>query len=137
MNDGTNHGTGSDKRAIRDLIALWHGATAKGDVDTVLGLMDEHAIFLVPGQPPMRGRAGFERGLRGLLKTHRIESSSDIQEVEVSGPLAYCWSQLTVKVITLADGSTNTRQGNALSILRKQADGRWRLVRDANLLAAS
>jgi uncharacterized protein (TIGR02246 family) len=130
----------NDEQAIRDLIALWHTATARGDVDTVLTLMDENAVFLVTGQPPMRGRDGFERGLRGLLKTHRIESSSDIQEIEVSGSLAYCWSQLTVKVIELGDGgggSTNTRQGNALSILHKQADGHWRLVRDANMLAAA
>lgn len=126
-----------DEQAIRDMIALWHSATARGDVDTVLTLMDENAVFLVPGQPPMRGRDGFERGLRDLLKTHRIESSSEIQEVEVSGTWAYCWSQLTVKVITLADNSATTRQGNALSILHKQADGHWRLVRDANMLAAA
>jgi uncharacterized protein (TIGR02246 family) len=131
----------NDEQAIRDMMALWHSATAKGDVDTVLGLMDENAVFLVAGQPPMRGREAFERGLRGLLKTHRIESSSDIQEVEVSGPWAYCWSQLTVKVIPLATGNggsadgASTRQGNALSILHKQADGHWRLVRDANMLA--
>jgi len=126
-----------DEQSIRDMIALWHSATARGDVDTVLALMDENAVFLVAGQPPMRGRGSFERGLRGLLKTHRIESSSDIQEVEVSGPLAYCWSQLTVKVVTLADNSATTRQGSALSILHKQSDGRWRLVRDANMLAAA
>jgi hypothetical protein len=29
----------NDEQAIRDLVALWHSATAKGDVDTVLGLM--------------------------------------------------------------------------------------------------
>jgi len=131
----------NDEQAIREMIALWHQATGRGDVDTVLGLMDENAVFLVAGQPPMRGREGFERGLRGLLKTHRIESSSDIQEVEVSGAWAYCWSQLTVKVMPLAhvnDGPGETvRQGNALSILHKQADGRWRLVRDANMLAAA
>lgn len=126
-----------DEQAIRDMITLWHSATARGDVDTVLTLMDENAVFLVTGQPPMRGRAGFERGLRGLLKTHRIESASDIQEVEVSGPWAYCWSQLTVKVIALADNSATSRQGNALSILHKQSDGHWRLVRDANMLAAA
>jgi len=28
-----------DEQAIRDLIALWHRATAAGDVNTVLGLM--------------------------------------------------------------------------------------------------
>jgi uncharacterized protein (TIGR02246 family) len=127
----------ADEQAIRQMIALWHSATARGDVDTVLGLMDENAVFLVTGQPPMRGREGFSQGLRGLLKTHRIESSSDVQEVEVSGHLAYVWNRLEVKVIALADGKAVTRSGNALSILHKQSDGQWRLVRDANMLAPS
>jgi len=29
----------SDEQTIRSLVALWHRATAAGDVDTVLGLM--------------------------------------------------------------------------------------------------
>jgi uncharacterized protein (TIGR02246 family) len=127
----------NDEQAIRQMIALWHSATARGDVDTVLGLMDENAVFLVTGQPPMRGRAGFEEGLRGLLKTHRIESTSEIQEVEVSGHMAYVWNRLSVKIIALADNSAATRTGNAVSILHKQSDGQWRLVRDANMLAPS
>lgn len=126
----------ADESAIRQMIALWHSATAAGDVDTVLRLMSEDAVFLVAGQAPMRGRAAFERGLRGLLAQHRIESSSNIQEVEVAGDWAYCWNQLTVKIISLADGSAMTRGGNTLSILHKQPDGSWVLVRDANLLSA-
>jgi uncharacterized protein (TIGR02246 family) len=64
-----------DEQAIRTLVSLWHTATAAGDVDTVLGLMAEDVVFLVPGHPPMRGRSTFERGLRTLLAQHRIETS--------------------------------------------------------------
>lgn len=69
----------TDEQAIRNLVALWHSATASGDVDTILGLMAEDVVFLVAGQPPMRGRSSFERGLRGLLTQHRIESTGDVQ----------------------------------------------------------
>ena len=41
----------TDEQAIRDLVALWHRATAAGDVDTVLGLMADDVVFLVAGQP--------------------------------------------------------------------------------------
>ena len=82
----------ADEQTIRDLVAQWHRATAAGDVDTVLGLMSEDAVFLVSGKPPMKGRSTFEKGLRGLLKSHRVDSAGDIQEVEVSGDLAYCWT---------------------------------------------
>lgn len=126
----------ADEQAIRDLVAQWHEATAVGDVETVLGLMAEDVVFLVAGQPPMQGRVAFERGLRGLLRSHRVETSGDIQEVQVAGDLGYCWSILNVRVIPLAGGSAVTRSGSALSILRKHADGAWVIVRDANLLTA-
>jgi len=125
----------TDEQAIRDLVALWHRATAAGDVDTVLGLMADDVVFLVAGQPPMRGRGSLERGLRGLLTQHRIESTGDVQEVQVSGSLAYCWTNLTVRVIPLTGGNPTVRAGNALSIFRKQANGSWVLTRDANLLS--
>jgi len=64
----------TEEQAIRDLVARWHRATAAGDVDIILGLMADDVVFLVPGQPPMKGRSSFERVLRALLTQHRIES---------------------------------------------------------------
>jgi uncharacterized protein (TIGR02246 family) len=127
----------TDDQAIRNLVALWHSATAKGEVDTALGLMGEDVVFLVAGKPPMRGRSSFEQGVRTLLTQHRIESTGDVQEIEVSGNLAYCWTNLTVRVIPLAGGNGTVRAGSALSILRKQSNGSWVIVRDANLLPTS
>jgi uncharacterized protein (TIGR02246 family) len=124
-----------DEDAIRSLVAEWHRATAAGDVDAVLRLMAEDVVFLVAGKPPMKGRRVFEQGLRTLLASHRVESTGDVQEIEVSGDLAYCWTILTVRVTPLAGGSSNQRQGSALSVLRRQSDGSWVLTRDANLLA--
>jgi uncharacterized protein (TIGR02246 family) len=124
-----------DEQSIRSLVNTWHSATAAGDVEAVLKLMTEDVVFLVAGQPPMKGRSAFEKGLRGLLQSHRVESTSEIQEVEVSGTLAYCWSVLTVQVTPKTGGKPVVRTGSALSILRKQIDGSWAVVRDANLLA--
>jgi uncharacterized protein (TIGR02246 family) len=123
----------SDEQAIRDLVALWHSATAAGDVDTVLGLMADDVVFLGAGRPPMRGRDAFESGLRSLLAAHRIQSTGLVQEVDVSGNLAYCWTDLTVRVMPLSGGDPVTRTGAALSIFRRQG-GRWVMVRDANML---
>ena len=126
----------ADEQAIRTLVATWHSATAAGDVATVLGLMAEDVVFLAAGHPPMRGRDTFEKGLRGLLSSHRVESTGDIQEVQSSGDLAYCWAVLSVRVTPFSGGSTISRSGNVLSILRK-VDGKWVIVRDANLMAVS
>jgi ketosteroid isomerase-like protein len=60
-----------------------------------------------------------------------------VQEIEVSGNLAYCWSILDVEITPTAGGSKIVRSGSAVSILRKQSDGTWVVVRDANLLAVA
>ena len=124
----------SDEQAIRNLVALWHSATAVGNVEAVLGLMAEDVVFLGAGRPPMRGRSSFESGLRKLLTTHRIESTGEVKEVVVSGDLAYCWTELTVRIVPQSGGGAATRAGSALSILRKQAGRPWVVVRDANML---
>jgi len=125
----------NDERLIRNLVAKWHEATAAGDVDSVLALMAEDVVFLVAGQPPMRGRQSFAESLHGLLRTHRIESTSNVTEIMVSGEFAYCWSYLTVTVTPLQGGIPVTRAGDALSILRIQPSGSWAIARDANMLS--
>ena len=124
----------TDEQAIRDRVALWHTATATGDIDTIIGLMDEDVIFLRAGKAPMRGRTAFVQGLRTLLTEHRIESRGDIQEIEISGSLAYCWTNITVRVVPLSGGKGTLRAGSTLSIFRKQPTDSWVVVRDANLL---
>ncbi|HET7523629.1 MAG TPA: SgcJ/EcaC family oxidoreductase [Acidimicrobiales bacterium] len=125
----------SDEQEIRQLVATWMTATKAGDVQTVLSLMADDVVFLVPGQPVMR-KADFAAAATAQSgpTAPRIEGSSEIQEVKVLGEWAFMWTQLTV-VATPPDGSpSTTRSGHTLSILKKE-NGRWVLARDANLLA--
>jgi len=124
----------TEESNIRTLIQHWHDATAQGDVDAVLALMSEDVEFFVAGKAPMKGRDAFAAGLRGLLKTHRIVSSGDVLEVQVSGDLAFAVSLLTVRIVATDTGEETPRSGHALSVFRRQSDGGWLLVRDANLL---
>ena len=121
-----------DERAIRDVIANWLSASAAGDTDAVLSLMSDDVEFLVAGRS--FGKQEFSAGQRALA-THRIEASSDVREVVVSGDLAYARTELTVTMTPLAGGESVRRKGPTLSIFRRGQDGRWVLARDANLLA--
>lgn len=128
---------GADEMAVRELVARWHEAVADRDVDAVLGLMAEDAVFLVPGKPPILGREAFEQGLREVLTHHRIDSSGDVIDLEVSGHLAYCWTYLRVQMIPLDGGDAAVWAGSGLSVFRKLNSGAWVIARDANLLAAT
>jgi len=124
-----------DRRAISELIARWMRATEEGDLETLLTLMAEDVVFLVPGQPPMR-RDAFVTGFRAALPQIQISATSDIQEIEVMGDRAWCWNRLQVTINSRLGGTPKHRSGYTLSVLRKNSEGRWVLARDANLLSS-
>ena len=124
-----------DKQQIRDLIDNWNRASAAGDISKILLLMDEDAVFLRASHPPMRGREAFAAQFKQAIEQVRIEASSNIQEIDVSGDMAYCWNELSVSMTPLKGGTATQHSGPVLTIFRKKADGTWVLSRDANLLA--
>jgi uncharacterized protein (TIGR02246 family) len=123
----------NDERAIRSLVDTWMAATRAGDIRTVLDLMADDAIFMVPGQKPF-GKEVFAAASQGMEHV-RFDARSDIQELRVLGDWAYLRSYVDITV-TPAEGQPVRRAGYTLTILRKQSDGRWVLARDANLLTS-
>ncbi len=122
-----------DERAIRELVETWFAASKAGDHAAVLDLIAEDAIFMVPGQPPF-GKQTFAEALEGM-KGYKSEGASDIQELQVLGAFAFLRNHIAF-TITPPGAPPITRSGYTLTIFRKEADGRWRLARDANLLTA-
>lgn len=119
-----------DEKAIRETIATWMTESKAGNVDAVLALMTDDAMFLTAQQPPF-GKTEFGARMAGM-KDIEFEGASDIQEVVISGDLAYVRANLTIH-IKLADGKEMDRAGPALSIFRKTA-GKWQICRDANMV---
>jgi uncharacterized protein (TIGR02246 family) len=125
----------NDEQAIRDLVDAWMRATRAGDLDRVLGMIAEDVVFLAAGRPPMRGREAFAAASRAMEGKVTIDGRADIQEVRVFGDWAYCWNQLTITVRPTDGGAPTERSGPALSILRRNPDGRWVIFRDANMVS--
>src|SRR5689334_18879541 len=125
----------NDEQKIRALVATWIRATERGDLPQVLRLMAEDVVFLTPGNPPMRGRDAFAAASREMASKVRIEGSSEVQEVRVTGDWAYCFTQLTVTITPRDGGEAKRRSGHTLTILRRNTDGGWVVYRDANLLS--
>jgi uncharacterized protein (TIGR02246 family) len=121
-----------DERAIREVVEKWMRASKAGDVETVLDLMTDDVIFLVPGRPPF-GKEAFAAA-SASMKGVEFDRTSDVLEVQVSGDWAYLRNHIEV-TMTPKGGVPVRRSGHTLSIMRKEPDGRWRLARDANLVA--
>jgi uncharacterized protein (TIGR02246 family) len=125
----------SDEQQIRKLVSTWQAASRAGDVDTVLGLMTEDVVFLVPGRPPLRKEefTALSRVPSGKTPP-KIEGTTEIQEVQVFGDWAFMWTKLSVVVTPPDGGQPVERAGHTLTILHR-VGGKWLLARDANLLA--
>jgi uncharacterized protein (TIGR02246 family) len=121
-----------DERAIRAVVDTWFAASRSGDLETVLTLMTDDVVFMVPGQQPF-GKEAFAAASRGMADV-AIDGSSEIVELRVLGEWAYLRSRIEMSA-TQPGGAVVRRSGYTLTILRKEPDGRWRLARDANLLA--
>lgn len=129
-----------DEHAIRQLIETWFVASRRGDLTTVLDLIADDAIFMVPGKPPF-DKAAFAAASRDAHPTRasdaapRIDGRYRIDELRVLGDWAYLRNFIEIDVTPPA-GEPVRRAAHTLTILRK-SEGRWRLVRDANLLASA
>jgi uncharacterized protein (TIGR02246 family) len=123
----------SDEQAIRKLMQDWHRLTREGNLEALITLMTDDAMFLTCGNPPMT-RRDFAAAFRDFAGKVRIESSQDVKELHVSGDLAYAWSKVSVAMTATEGGARMERAGHVLSIFRKDAAGRWQLARDANLM---
>jgi uncharacterized protein (TIGR02246 family) len=124
-------GMTDDERAIRQVIETWMKASRDGDTATVLSLMTEDAVFMVPGRPPF-GREAFAQASNAMAGV-RLEGTSEVVELQVQGDWAFSRNHIDL-VMTPPSGKPLRRAGYTLTLYRKKADGRWRLMRDANLL---
>jgi uncharacterized protein (TIGR02246 family) len=130
----------SDERAVRALHAAWMEALNAGKLDRLLGMVTEDVVLFNPGGVPL-DREGFRARFSSATREFRIRCTSELREVVVAGDVAYtvCKDELAVTpCAAAADGAepaTSALAGYRITIYRKQADGSWRLARDAHTMA--
>ena len=123
-----------DERAIRGMVEQWLAASRAGDLDTLLSLMTDDVIFMVPDSKPF-GKERFAANAV-TMKDVKVDAAGTIEELQVLGDWAYLRNFVEVS-ITPPNGVISRHSGYTLTILRRQTDGRWQLARDANLVTAS
>ncbi len=123
----------AEVQAVRELLDAWLAATSNGDLHQLLQLMSDDVVFMAQGREPF-GKEEFAAGFQAGLEHIRIEAVGGFEEIVIVGDVAYARARLEVSVAPRAGGPAKLLAGNTLTVLRKQADGRWVIVRDANML---
>lgn len=127
----------NDRRAedaIRAVYARWFGAMEEGDVEGFLALLDGDFLLKSPTRPAVTDREVMRRGLEAFhaAATERVEHR--VEEVQVAGDWA--WARVTERttITPKAGGVPLSVSGVHLAILRRGADGTWRVARDVSSL---
>lgn len=120
-----------DELQIRELVDSWIAASNARDLPALIGMMTDDIVFMTPGRAPF-GKAEFAADVE-RMKSVAIGARAEVQEIEVFGPRAYIRNHVRVE-LTSPGQAPKRVSGYAMSVLRKEADGRWRIARDANLV---
>jgi uncharacterized protein (TIGR02246 family) len=120
-----------DTRQIRRLVDSWIAASNARDLPALMDMMTDDVLFMTPGRAPF-GKAEFAADSEHV-KGVAIDARAEVQEIEVFGPRAYIRNHVRVE-LTSPGQAPKRMSGYAMSVLRKEADGRWRIARDANLV---
>jgi uncharacterized protein (TIGR02246 family) len=124
----------ADEQQIRQIHATWIDAVNAGNLALLLSLMTDDVVFLNPGQEPV-GRTGFSNNFSTGQQRALINCRSDLEEVVVSGDVAYTRSRDALLVTPRAHDRASRLTGYRMTVYRKQPDDHWLLARDAHTLS--
>jgi uncharacterized protein (TIGR02246 family) len=124
----------SDQQQVRELHSTWIDAVNAANLDCLLSLMTDDAVFLNPGRAPLDG-AGFSANFSSAHRKVGIRCSSELEEVVIAGGVAYTRSRDTLSVTPRDGGAAMQLSGHRMTVYRRRA-GHWLLARDAHTLTA-
>ena len=128
-----------DVAAVAKLADDFARAVDAGDLNRIVDSYSPAAVYLADGDPAIDRNVGkaVANRWRKIIGSNRAHMAMRVEEVEISGDLAYDRVSYTVtimpRIVNLVPGQTGTpsqvqRAGRALEILRKE-DGVWKYYR--------
>ena len=109
----------------------WSEVAGSGDLEKTLSYWAEDAVMMVPGQPPIRGKAAIRQFLEasGSIPGFTVKWEPLEAHVSPSGDMAFLLerNQFSFKD---PSGSVVTESNKAVTVWRKQSDGTWKNVID-------
>lgn len=117
----------ADEAAIRAITETWFSSYAAGNVESIVALYADDAVYSPPGAPAARGHAAIREFLTKDIAaaagttTHPNPKTN----ITISGNLAVEWGSTT---ITDKSGATVDRVKYMSAYVKK--DGKWLIIHD-------
>jgi ketosteroid isomerase-like protein len=106
-------------------------AINSNNLDSLLGMLTSDVVFLSANEPVMVGKAAVRRWLEGYLAAYRTHWDKPVQEFVVAGDWAFERYSYTSTDTARTGGTVVRDTGWGLLLYHHDADGKWRVARDA------
>jgi ketosteroid isomerase-like protein len=106
-------------------------AINSNNLEKLLGMLTGDVVYLAPNSAPMVGKADVKPWLKEYLKAYKTHWDKPVLEFIVSGPWAFERYSYTSTDTPIAGGDVVKDTGWGLVIYHLDADGKWRVARDA------
>ncbi|MHC4165781.1 MAG: SgcJ/EcaC family oxidoreductase [Planctomycetota bacterium] len=120
----------ADIAAIEEIWDNYTLAQNTGDLELYMSLMADDVVKMGPDKPAAFGKEGLRAKKEKAYSNNTYEMAIYNEEVQVDGDLAFSRGTYTVSKTPKAGGDTTYVDGKYLTILKRQADGSWKISRD-------
>jgi ketosteroid isomerase-like protein len=101
------------------------------NIDSLASMLTEDVVFLAAHEKPMVGKPAVRAWVDGYYKAFRTRWDKPVQEFAVSGDYAFERYSYTSTDTPVGGGAPVIDTGWGLVVYRREADGVWRVARDA------
>jgi ketosteroid isomerase-like protein len=122
-------GPATDCAAVRGVMETYALAANKGDPDLRLSLWDDGGMQF-RNDMVVLDRAAIAQRVRANMGGNNMQMTLTVEEVVVSGDLAFARGPYTSRATPKAGGTGSFTDGRFMTILRRQPDGSWKIYRD-------
>lgn len=122
--------TDADRLAILDTIDREVAAMAQGDVDAFDGVLAADAVFLPPNTET-KGGVDLRTWVGEFLKDFDVEwLRFEHGDVATDGGMGFHTYEYEWRLTPRGGGAPTIGRGKGLHVLRRQADGAWKILRE-------
>ena len=112
----------SAEDSVKAAYSAWDAAFNKGDAGAVAALYSDDALFLPPSHEVIKGPAGVQKFLQGIIGMGTKDHKFEMIEAREAGNIIYAatkWSATGKN----AEGKDQTWSGVATHVFERQSDG--------------
>lgn len=121
---------GSDVQAVEQLFESFITAFNNRDLDTLRVSYTHDALVIPPGQPSIRGPDAIIGQLWGpTFDAFKVNATLPIDEIQLDAEWGFVRGTYDLRLKPSAGGDPVAEDGQYIDVVKKDADGNWKIAR--------